>query len=128
MPDDILALSPLPAPRPALRPGRRYRIGPLAPRSDRAGPTIAGGIRSGAIAGLAIATILAVPFLLVLGAGARGPRDVAMPADVPVAQVWAGSEAPATTHIADALPAEAVAGAAPAVILPAVPPRMPPRR
>lgn len=117
MPDDILELSPLPAPRPARLRGRRYRIGPLSTRSDRAVPTVGAGIRKGALAGLSVVAVLAVPFFLVLGARAPAPQAFATAPVAESAKVWTDSDAavpPAPTRTAEARPVAPLAEPLPA--------------
>lgn len=112
MPDDMLELSLLSAPRPPRFRGRRYRIGPLPTRSDRAILTVGASIRKGAFMGLSIVAVLAVPFFLVLGARAPAPQAFATSPVVEGAQVWTDSDAaapPASTRTAEARPAEPVA-------------------
>lgn len=104
--DSSVGLSRRPAPHRRWRRTPRHRIGPLRSVSEAAPHPILRGMRSGAIAGLALVAGLGLPILLVFTVKAPSPVMDEAPA---VARVWA---------------AEPVARAA---AEPPVPPRAPAR-
>ncbi|NEU13369.1 hypothetical protein G3T14_14695 [Methylobacterium sp. BTF04] len=87
--DDFEGLPVLPARRMSVRWGARYRVGPLSPLSDSSTASVAIGIRTGALIGLAVVAALSVPFFLVLGAKAPSRHVSTTPPSARTAKVWA---------------------------------------
>jgi hypothetical protein len=84
--DRFIGLPLRPAPPRRWRRPPRYRVGPLRKANEAVAPAVLTGMRSGAIAGLAIVTVLGLPVLLILGAKAPAPS-----AFEPPARVWAAA-------------------------------------
>lgn len=82
----------------------RYRIGPLASRSDPPPVGLGASMRNGALAGLAVAAALGLPVFLVLGMRAPAPERPATEAET--ARVWtepdSASARPVPTRVATA--------------------------
>ncbi|KQP41467.1 hypothetical protein ASF49_16990 [Methylobacterium sp. Leaf104] len=110
-------LSRRPAAPRRWRRASRHRIGPLRSVSEAAPHPVLRGMRSGALAGLALVAVLGLPVLLVLTV--KAPYPVADEATAP-ARVWAGESVARAAVEAPAPPATptpmvaAVAESAPA--------------
>lgn len=92
--DSFTGLPRLPAPSRRWRRASRHRIGPLRSLSEAAAHPILSGIRSGAIAGLAIVALVGLPVLLVLGVKSSAPVAYE-PAAMPQTEARAWAEPPA---------------------------------